>query len=63
MGPETKFTYALIDPPSAFDTLESWGRHLRDVIRLPSNFAGKGAILKDARYWVERKRAEAAEKA
>jgi hypothetical protein len=32
-------TLVLIDPPTPFDTLETWQRHLADVRRLPDDVA------------------------
>jgi hypothetical protein len=47
-------TLVLIDPPSPFDTLETWQRHLADVRRLPDDTLLKAEMVEAAEEQIDK---------
>jgi hypothetical protein len=49
-------TVVLIDPPSPFDDVATWERHLADVRRLPDDTLLKAELVEAAEEAVARRR-------
>jgi hypothetical protein len=49
------------DGPSPFDSLATWERWLERVKALPKNSLGRDMRIRDAKYWIARKRKEQAD--
>jgi hypothetical protein len=54
--PYIRAMLVMIDPPTPFDTLATWQRHLADVRRLPDDVALKSETLRTAEEAVARRR-------
>ena len=52
----SKMQLAMIDEPSPFDPLETWERHLEQMLKLPNDVALKAELVRNARYWIGRKK-------
>jgi hypothetical protein len=49
----------LIDPPTLFDTLEVWQRHLEECRRLPRDTLLRSQLIADAEAHIEAERRRA----
>jgi hypothetical protein len=46
------------DGPEPFDTLETWELHLKEMEALPDSVSNKQTLIRQAKNWIARKRAE-----
>jgi hypothetical protein len=56
MSQERRLLNGLIDPPSPYDTLETWERHLAEVLRLPDTDPLKTQLISEAEEIIRSKR-------
>ena len=51
-----KIPYAMVDPPTEFDTLETWEAFQKQIQAWPDNAMLRDELLKEAQETIERKK-------